>query len=168
MELKPKLKPAKKPRKYLALKIILGIMLVVFLSIGGICLYKIAHDNGRAEVLSEKGENLTAVGKAVAEKANETKKLAENLAVTEPLDTDGIENYLAGLSKIISETENAEAKKLLEEYFAKWESFKTVYASEDNEKIQAEFAGLKAAANETAEKLQKVYDTQITEALEKL
>ena len=45
---------------------------------------------------------------------------------------------------------------------------KTAYETQDNEKIKSEFENLKAAAEDTSKKLQELYDTNITSALEKL
>ena len=150
---------------------ILIIFLVAFVIAGGIFLYKFAYDkgktDGRKNYESETSDLVKNLATAVSEKSSDLAIIQTALnSLPSELDEASINTYIEALGKI--ELKNAEAKTLLKSYEDAWQAMKTTYATGDNDKIKTEYETLKNTAKETAEKLQSLYDGNITSALEKL
>ena len=150
---------------------IIIILAIAFVATGGIFLYKFAYEkgktDGRQNYESETSDLVKNLATAVSEKVEDSKNIAENLSsLPSEIDQDAINSYLEALGKI--ELKNETAKTILKSYEDAWQALKTTYETGDNEKIKTEFETLKNTAKETAEKLQTLYDENITSALEKL
>lgn len=152
-------------------QIIIAIFAVAFIAAGGIFLYKTAYENGKTDgrknYQTETSELVRSLATAISEKVEDTKNISENLhSLPAEIDQESINAYLEALQKIT--LKNEAAKEILKSYEDSWTAMKTAYETQDNEKIKSEFENLKAAAEDTSKKLQELYDTNITSALEKL
>ena len=152
-------------------QIILAIFAVAFIAAGGIFLYKTAYENGKTDgrknYQTETSELVGSLATAISEKVEDTKNISENLhSLPAEIDQESINAYLEALQKIT--LKNEATKEILKSYEDSWTAMKTAYETQDNEKIKSEFENLKAAAEDTSKKLQELYDTNITSALEKL
>lgn len=161
----------KRIRKINPSKIIITIFVVAFIIAGGIFLYKTAYENGKTDgrknYETETSELVKNLATAVSEKVEDAKSISENLSsVPAEVDQDSINSALESIQKITVKNENAKA--ILKSLEDAWQALKTTYESGDNDKIKSEFENLKASAEETAKKLQELYDGNITSALEKL
>ena len=161
----------KRVRKIKSSKIILIIFAMAFIIAGGFFLYKTAYEkgktDGRKNYESETAGLVKNLATAVSEKSSDFSEIQKTLgSLPSELAEDTINSYLESLEKI--QLKNAEAKEILAEYKNSWQSMKTIYETKDNEKIQTEFETLKSEAAKTAEKLQTLYDDDISSALEKL
>ena len=161
----------KRTRKIKSSKIILVIFAVAFVVAGGIFLYKTAYEkgktDGRKNYESETAALVKNLATAVSEKTSDFSEIQKTLGnLPAELTEEAINDYLEALEKV--QLKNAEAKEILNSYQDSWQSLKTVYESKDNEKIQSEFETLKSETEKTAEKLQSLYDGNISSALEKL
>ncbi|MBR3365531.1 hypothetical protein IKG48_00160 [Candidatus Saccharibacteria bacterium] len=150
---------------------IIIILAVAFVATGGIFLYKFAYEkgktDGRQNYESETSILVKNLATAVSEKVEDSKNISENLNnVPSELDQDSINSQIEALGKI--ELKNETAKTILNSLKDAWQALKTTYEAGDNDKIKTEFENLKSTAKETAEKLQTLYDENITSALEKL
>ena len=150
---------------------IIIILAIAFVATGGIFLYKFAYEkgktDGRQNYESETSDLVKNLATAVSEKAEDSKNIAENLSsLPSEINQDAINSHLEALGKI--ELKNETAKTILKSYEDAWQALKTTYETGDTEKIKTEFETLKNTAKETAEKLQTLYDENITSALEKL
>ena len=161
----------KRVRKIKASKIILGIFILAFIIAGGVFLYKFAYEkgkeDGRKNYESETAGLVKNLATAVSEKSSDFNEIQKALGtLPAELTEESINSYIESLDKV--QIKNNEAKEILAEYKNSWQSMKTVYATKDNEKIKAEFETLKSEAEKTAEKLQTLYNNNISSALEKL
>ena len=161
----------KRIRKINPSKIIITIFAVAFVIAGGIFLYKTAYENGKTDgrknYETETSELVKNLATAISEKVEDSKSISENLGnVPAEIDQDSINAALESIQKITVKNENAKA--ILKSLEDAWQALKTTYESGDNDKIKSEFENLKASAEETAKKLQELYDGNITSALEKL
>ncbi|MDO4889592.1 MAG: hypothetical protein Q4A25_02800 [Candidatus Saccharibacteria bacterium] len=161
----------KRIRKINSSKTILTIFAVAFIIAGGIFLYKTAYENGKADgrknYESETSELVKNLANAISEKVEDLGNISENLnSIPTELDQDSINTTLESIKKIT--VKNEDAKTILKSYEDSWQALKTTYDTGDNEKIKSEFENLKASAGETTKKLQELYDSRITSALEKL
>lgn len=152
-------------------KIIIIIFAVAFIAAGGIFLYKTAYENGKTDgrknYESETSDLVKNLATAVSEKTEDLKNISENLdSVPSEINQDAINSYLESLGKI--ELKNEDARTILNSFKDAWQAMKTTYETGDNDKIKTEFETLKNTAKETTEKLQTLYDGNITSALEKL
>ena len=152
-------------------QIIIAIFAVAFIAAGGIFLYKTAYENGKTDgrknYQTETSELVGSLATAISEKVEDTKNISENFhSLPAEIDQESINAYLEALQKIT--LKNEAAKEILKSYEDSWTAMKTAYETQDNEKIKSEFENLKAAAEDTSKKLQELYDTNITSALEKL
>lgn len=152
-------------------RIIMGVFALAFIVAGGVFLYKTAYENGKADgrrnYESETSDLVKNLAVAVSEKVEDTKNISENLSeLPSEVNQDSINGYLEAFDKI--ELRNEEAKNVLSSLKDAWQAMKTTYETGDNEKIKAEFETLKDTVKETTERLQTLYDEQITSALEKL
>ena len=152
-------------------QIIIAIFAVAFIAAGGIFLYKTAYENGKTDgrknYQTETSELVGSLATAISEKVEDTKNISENLhSLPAEIDQESINAYLEALQKIT--LKNEATKEILKSYEDSWTAMKTAYETQDNEKIKSEFENLKAAAEDTSKKLQELYDTNITSALEKL
>lgn len=161
----------KRIRKINPSKIIITIFAVAFVIAGGVFLYKTAYENGKTDgrknYETETSELVKNLATAVSEKVEDLESISENLSsVPAEVDQDSINSALESIQKITVKNENAKA--ILKSLEDAWQALKTTYESGDNDKIKSEFENLKASAEETAKKLQELYDGNITSALEKL
>ena len=161
----------KRIRKINPSKIIIAIFAVAFVIAGGIFLYKTAYENGKTDgrknYETETSELVKNLATAVSEKVEDAKSISENLSsIPAEVDQDSINAALESIQKITVKNENAKA--ILKSLEDAWQALKTTYESGDNDKIKSEFENLKSSAEETAKKLQELYDGNITSALEKL
>ena len=150
---------------------IIIILAIAFVVTGGIFLYKFAYEkgktDGRKNYETETSELVKNLATAVSEKVEDSKSISENLgSVPAEIDQDSINAALESIQKITVKNENAKA--ILKSLEDAWQALKTTYESGDNDKIKSEFENLKSSAEETAKKLQELYDGNITSALEKL
>lgn len=161
----------KRTRKTNLSKIIIGVFALAFIVAGGIFLYKTAYEkgktDGRKNYESETSDLIKNLATAVSEKVEDSKNISENLGdIPSELDQDSINKQIEALDKI--ELKNETAKTILNSFKDAWQALKTIYETGDNDKIKTEFETLKNTAKETTEKLQALYDENITSALEKL
>lgn len=161
----------KRIRKTNLSKIIIGIFALAFIVAGGIFLYKTAYEKGKTDERknyeSETSDLIKNLATAVSEKVEDSKNISENLGnIPSELDQDSINKQIEALDKI--ELKNETAKTILNSFKDAWQALKTIYKTGDNDKIKTEFETLKNTAKETTEKLQALYDENITSALEKL
>lgn len=161
----------KRVRKTNLSKIILVLFAIAFIVAGGVFLYKTAYEkgktDGRKNYESETSALVKDLATAVSEKSSDFEAIQSNLNhLPSELNEESINEYLDTLSKI--ELKNAEARTILESYKDAWQAMKTTYETGDNDKIKTEYETLKNTADKTAEKLQALYDGNISTALEKL
>ena len=152
-------------------KIIIVIFAVAFIAAGGAFLYRTAYENGKADgrknYESETSELVKNLATAISEKVEDTKAISENLNnLPSEVNQDSINTYIESIGKIT--LKNEEAKSIMKSYEESWQALKTTYETGDNDKIKNEFENLKSSAEDTAKKLQELYDSRITSALEKL
>ncbi len=161
----------KRTRKTNLSKIIIGVFALAFIVAGGIFLYKFAYEkgktDGRKNYESETSDLVKNLATAVSEKVEDLKNISEKLgSIPSEVDQDSINSQIEALDKI--ELKNEQGKTILDSLKDAWQALKTTYETGDNDKIKSEFETLKNTAKETAEKLQTLYDENITSALEKL
>lgn len=161
----------KRTRKTNLSKIIIGVFALAFIVAGGIFLYKFAYEkgktDGRKNYESETSDLVKNLATAVSEKVEDSKNISEKLgSIPSEVDQDSINSQIEALDKI--ELKNEQGKTILDSLKDAWQALKTTYETGDNDKIKSEFETLKNTAKETAEKLQALYDENITSALEKL
>lgn len=141
----------------------------VGLYFGGNAIYNAGINDGREAMSEEVSENVNNLGAAVAEKESFRKELSSALSeVPAELNTEGIDEYIGKLNELIGKVEIEDVKTSLNEYLGKWQTFKEIYASENNNEISEKFNELKTAAMDTAKNLKELYDNRIREAIEKL
>lgn len=147
--------------------IIAGVGVGVFF--GAKAIYNSGVNDGRTAEANDVSKNVKSLGAAVSEKETFRENLNEKLAdIPTELNSDGINSYIEKLNNLINETETESVKNALNEYLNKWQSFKEVYAGENNNEIMEKFNELKTSANDTATKIKSLYDGAIQEAIQKL
>ncbi|MBQ9016915.1 hypothetical protein IJ103_01535 [Candidatus Saccharibacteria bacterium] len=151
-------------------KLIINVIILAVVALGACLIGKFAYDKGKEDgrntYEAEASESINGLADAVVERSNDIKQLQILESAPSELNEEFIDAYLEALEKI--ELKNVEAREILKNYQDAWQAMKTTYATGDNEKIKTEFETLKNTAEETAEKLQNLYDGNISSALEKL
>lgn len=166
-----KIKERKKMKK--PILIIGGAIIVVALGVagffGGKAIYNNGVMNGRRAESDEMTDKLKALGNAVFEKENFQKTVNKVFSdFPTEVDSEGIDSYIEKLSGLIDGLSTEKVKTVLEEYLNKWQEFKDVYDSEDNNEITENFDELKAQAKELSTKIKTLFDESIKESLEEL
>ncbi len=136
---------------------------------GGKAIYNNGVMNGRRAESDEMTDKLKALGNAVFEKENFQKTVNKVFSdFPTEVDSEGIDSYIEKLSGLIDGLSTEKVKTVLEEYLNKWQEFKDVYDSEDNNEITENFDELKAQAKELSTKIKTLFDESIKESLEEL
>lgn len=149
--------------------VVAAVILGIALFFGGRAVYESGFTAGKQAMLDETSDKVKALGVAVSEKASFQDKVYKVFAeLPSELNAEGIDKYLEGLKEITDSTKLEAAKVILEQYTEKWQSFKDVYASEDNGQITEKFNELKIAANDTASQLKTAYDEAIKQSVDNL
>lgn len=153
--------------------IIGGIIIVIALGVGlffgGTAIYNNGLRNGRQEESNEMSDKLKTLGNAVSEKENFQKNLNDLFnGFPAELDAEGIDSYIEKISELIGGLSTEKVKSVLEEYLNKWQEFKDIYASEDNNQITENFNQLKTQAKDLSGKIKTLFDESIKESIEAL
>ena len=136
---------------------------------GARAIYESGVTDGRKQESDEISNNVKKLGIAVSEKESFQKSINETFAsIPTELNTEGIDGYIEKLNTLIKNTNTESVKNALNEYLAKWQSFKDIYASENNNSISESFNELKVSATDTATKIKTLYDEAIQEAIQNL
>ena len=151
-------------------KLIINVIILAVVALGACLIGKFAYDKGKEDgrntYEAEVSESIGGLANAIVEKSDDIKALQSLESLPSEINEESIDAYLEALAKI--DLKNAEAKETLKNYQDAWQALKTTYATEDNDKIKTEYETLKSTAEETVQKLQTLYDQNISSALEKL
>ncbi|MBQ3474535.1 hypothetical protein IJH24_03920 [Candidatus Saccharibacteria bacterium] len=153
--------------------IISSIIIVAVLGLvaffGGRTIYDTGVNDGKQDEANSISDKLKALGSAVFEKENFQKELNKIFSdLPSEIDDEGIDSYIEKLTSLIDGISTEKVKSLLKEYLSKWENFKEVYDSEDNNEITENFNQLKTKAEELSDEVKTLFDESIEESLEEL
>ena len=153
--------------------IISSIIIVAVLGLvaffGGRTIYDTGVNDGKQDEANSISDKLKALGSAVFEKENFQKELNKIFSdLPSEIDDEGIDSYIEKLTSLIDGISTEKVKSLLKEYLSKWENFKEVYDSEDNNKITENFNQLKTKAEELSDEVKTLFDESIEESPEEL
>ncbi len=124
---------------------------------------------GRENYEKETTEILSALGTAISEKTNFNQNAKDILKdVPTEVNEEGIDKYINNLITLANTVNIEEIKNIINEYITKWQNFKDVYLSEDNDAISEAFNTLKTEADSVTTKVREVFDANISEALNNL
>ncbi len=149
--------------------IVLVILIAVATFFGVNAAYNKGVQTGRENYEKETAELLSTLGTAISEKTTFNQNAKEILKdVPAEINKEGIDKYIDNLVTLANTTKTEEIKNIINDYIAKWQSFKEVYLSEDNDAISEAFNNLKTEAGSTATKIREAFDAKISDALNNL
>ena len=171
-----KIKKGNKMRKQKSKKILTIITLVLVVMglaagtyFGVKAVYNAGVDEGRKNEAEEMAESVQSLGRAVQEKFDFQGKLSRVFSdLPGEINTEGIDKYIANLNELINQANNEEIKSTLNDYLSKWQEFKGIYESQDNNQITEYFNALKSNVADTASKIKTIYDEAIKAAITNL
>ena len=171
-----KVKKGNKMRKRTSKKLLTTIIiLLVVIGIGvgtffGVrAVYNNGVDEGRKTEAEAVAESVQALGRAVQEKVDFQGKLAQIFGdLPGEINAEDIDKYIGNLNELMDQTDNEEIKSTLSDYANKWQEFKGVYETQDNNKITEYFNALKVNATDMAGKIKTIYDETIKSAITNL
>jgi flagellar basal body-associated protein FliL len=147
--------------------LVIGVAIATFFGVNAA--YNKGVQTGREDYEKETTELLSNLGTAISEKTNFNQN-AKNILKDVPaeINEEGIDTYINNLITLADTTKTEEIKNIINEYIVKWQSFKDVYLSEDNDAISEAFNNLKTEAGSTATKIREAFDAKISDALNNL
>lgn len=153
--------------------IITSVIMVIALGFATFFGVRAIYDNGvmvgRQEEADENSEKLKALGNAISEKEAFQKELNKLFTdLPSEVNEEDINTYIKKLTELISKVSTEKVKALLEEYLNKWQNFKEVYDSEDNNEIDVNFNQLKVQTEELSNEIKTLFDQTIEDSLESL
>lgn len=150
-----------------AILVTAGVAAGIYFALNAI--YNNGRNDGYQTAIVDMSDKVKNLGAAVGAKANFAEKSYSTLMdMPETLNTESIDAYITKLNELKSENSSEEIRLLLDDYLAKWTTFKDVYAGKNNSEIQESFNALKMATDETAGKIQTIFDNNIQEAIRNL
>lgn len=149
-----------------------GVVLIIFIIamvLGVNLAYHQGIQDGRKDYENETLDLLSALGDAISEKTNFNQSASNILKdVPTEINEEGIDTYLNNLIALSNTIKTNEVKTIIDEFIAKWQSFKETYLTENNDAITEAFNELKSEASTVTAKIRETYDAKITSALNEL
>ena len=163
----------KQLRRHSLKPIIITLLAIVVLGLGTFfgarTIYNQGVYDGRIEYEKTTAESLTTLATAISAKSDFIKNSNQLLADTPTeITEETIDTYIKNLTTLNDSTPLDSVKTLLTDHIKKWQDFKTIYSSKDNDAITTAFDELRTDSVTTVTKIQEAYDEQITTALKAL
>lgn len=160
-----------KSKKWVLVVVILLIVVGVGAGafFGARAIYDAGVSEGRKIEAEEVAESVRTLGQAVQEKVEFQEKLSGVFReLPEMMNSEEIDKYIENLNTLKSQINNESVISFLDDFIAKWQDFKNIYSTKDNEVIAEAFNALKTNSLDIANNIKTVYDEAIKAAITNL
>lgn len=145
------------------------IVIIIIMAFSINVAYRQGIQDGRKDYENETLDQLLTLGNAISEKSNFNQSASNILKdVPTEINEEGINTYLNNLATLGGNINTDEVKNIINEFIEKWQSFKEIYLTEDNDAITEAFNNLKSESTTITSKIREAYDIKITDALNNL
>ena len=145
------------------------IVIIIIMAFSINVAYHQGIQDGRKDYENETLDLLLTLGNAISEKSNFSQSASNILKdVPTEINEEGINTYLNNLATLGDTINTDEVKNIINELIEKWQSFKEIYLTEDNDAITEAFNNLKSESTTITSKIREAYDIKITDALNNL
>ncbi|MBR2726173.1 hypothetical protein IKE87_02815 [Candidatus Saccharibacteria bacterium] len=160
-----------KSKKWVLVVVILLIVVGVGAGafFGARAIYDAGVSEGRKIEAEEVAESVRTLGQAVQEKVEFQEKLSGVFhELPEMMNSEEIDKYIENLNTLKSQINNESVITFLDDFIAKWQEFKNIYSTKDNEGIAEAFNALKTNSLDIANNIKTVYDEAIRTTISNL